>query len=195
MWRAFPVASPCDTRRTERAIIRISSVKFARPSPTLPNMGYSAYTSKYLENDVVSRPKEWLVPLLYEHLLAHLRRAQVQIQQHDFEGKAVSLEKASSIVIELISSLDREKGGEFAQRLSALYAYFGSEIVNIGRTLNTVQLGKMIDMIGNLHESWVIAARTQWPGNTAQAAATPAAAPAGVGANTDSLYEARVARV
>lgn len=126
-------------------------------------MGYSAYTSKYLENDVVSRPKEWLVPLLYEHLLAHLRRAQVQIQQRDFEAKGASLEKASAIVIELLAALDREKGGELAQRLAALYAYFGSEILTIGRTLDVARLEKMVGMVASLHESWVIAARTQWP--------------------------------
>jgi flagellar protein FliS len=126
-------------------------------------MGYSAYTSKYLENDVVSRPKEWLVPLLYEHLLAHLRRAQMQIQQRDFEGKGTSLEKASAIVIELMGSLDRDKGGELAQRLAALYAYFGTEILSIGRSLDVTRLEKLIGMVGSLHESWVIAARTQWP--------------------------------
>lgn len=126
-------------------------------------MGYSAYTSKYLENEVVSRPKEWLVPLLYEHLLAHLRRAHVQIQQRDIEGKGASLEKASAIVIELMGALDRDKGGELAQRLAALYAYFGSEILSIGRTLDIGRLEKVIGMVGSLHESWVIAARTQWP--------------------------------
>jgi flagellar protein FliS len=153
-------------------------------------MGYSAYTSKYLENDVVSRPKEWLVPLLYEHLLAHLRRAQVQVQQRDFEGKGVSLEKASAIVIELMATLDREKGGELAQRLSALYAYFGSEIALVGRTLDQSKLTKMIEMIASLHESWVIAARTQWPG--ASAPETPV--PAAPGRTTDSLYESRTGR-
>ena len=138
-------------------------------------MGYSAYTAKYLENDVISRPKEWLVPLLYEHLLAHLRRAQVQIQQRDFEGKGTSLEKASAIVIELMGALDREKGGELAQRLAALYAYFGSEILTIGRTLDVSRLETLIGMAGSLHESWVIAARTQWPTAGAGADARSAA--------------------
>lgn len=144
-------------------------------------MGYSAYTSKYLENDVISRPKEWLVPLLYEHLLAHLRRAQVQIQQRDFEGKGASLEKASAIVIELLAALDREKGGELAQRLAALYAYFGSEILTIGRTLDVPRLEKMVGMVASLHESWVIAARTQWPA----AGSVTSTASAGAGATAE----------
>lgn len=149
-------------------------------------MGYSAYTSKYVENDVMSRPKEWLIPLLYEHLLAHLRRAHVQIEARDFEGKAVSLEKASSIVIELLSTLDRDKGGELAQRLAALYAYFGTEILAANRSLDVGALGKVIDMVASLHESWVIAARTQWPAGTNTASSAKV-----TGRATDSLYEAR----
>jgi flagellar protein FliS len=144
-------------------------------------MGHNAYTSKYLENDVMSRPKEWLVPLLYEHLLAHLRRAQVQIQQKDIEGKGASLEKASSIVIELLATLDREQGGELAQRLAALYAYFGSEILAISRNLDVTKLEKLIEMVSSLHESWVIAARTQWPATSAAAGSRA----------QDSLYESR----
>lgn len=141
-------------------------------------MGYSAYTSKYLENDVISRSKEWLVPLLYEHLLAQLRRAHAQIEQRDFEGKAASLEKASAIVIELMGSLDREKGGDLAQRLAALYAYFGIEILAVGMTLDTRRLTKIMEMASSLHESWVIAARTQWPaGSMAQ--------------SSDSQYDSR----
>ena len=136
-------------------------------------MGYSAYTSKYLENNVVSRSKEWLIPLLYEHLVAQLRQALVQIEQRDFEGRVASLEKASAIVIELMGSADREKGGELAQRLANLYAYFGTEIVAIGRTLDTRRLTTVMELASSLHESWVIATRTQWPtGSTDQSGAS-----------------------
>lgn len=134
-------------------------------------MGYSAYTSRYLENDVVSRPREWLVPLLYEHLLAQLRRAQAQIAQRDYEGKAASLDKAAEIIAELMSSLDRERGGELAQRLAALYAYFASEIIGIGRSLDLIRLGRIIGMVATLHEAWAAAARMQAPGTSSYAPA------------------------
>jgi flagellin-specific chaperone FliS len=77
-----------------------------------------------------------------------------------------------------MGSLDREKGGELAQRLAALYAYFGTEIVAIGRTLDVGRLTKIMEMASSLHESWVIAARTQWPAGT-------------TAASNDSLYDSR----
>ena len=111
-----------------------------------------------LEQNVMSRSREWLVPLLYEHLLANLRRAADQIAVRDYEGKAASLEKASTILFELLAMLDFERGGELASRLAALYSYFAGEVGTVGRTLDTALLARLIQMIGSLHESWTYAA-------------------------------------
>ena len=126
-------------------------------------MSYTAQQSNYLHADVMSRPKEWLVPLLYEHLLAHLRRAAMQIEARDLAGKAVSLEKGSAIVMELLASLDHEQGGEIASRLAALYSFWTTELLAIGRSLDTAQLGRLIGMIVELHEAWTEAAERVSP--------------------------------
>jgi flagellar protein FliS len=112
----------------------------------------------YLALDVLSRSPERLVPLLYEHLLKHLRRAAMQIEDRDIEGKAASLQRASAILFELRATLDFQKGGEIAERLSALYAYFAAELLTVGRTLDTQLLGRIIDMIASLHGAWEEAA-------------------------------------
>src|SRR5688500_20371252 len=100
-------------------------------------MTYASQTSRYLENEIMSRRAEWLVPLLYEHLLISLERAIVQITARDYDGKSKSLNKAASIVAELHASLDEEKGGEIATQLASLYAFFTIEILNAGRTLRS----------------------------------------------------------
>lgn len=134
-------------------------------------MTYSTSKNRYLEAEVLGRSREWLIPLMYEHLLSHLRRAVVQIEAGDVEGRSVSLEKATAIVLELTGGLDFAQGGEIASRLSALYAFFTSEIMTVGRTLDVVKLQKLIDIIAGLHEAWTGAAeavspRTR-PGGTA----------------------------
>lgn len=126
-------------------------------------MGYTAYSSRYLENDVASRSKEWLVPFLYEHLIAQFRQARIQIQRRDSAGAVETLEKAAAIVTELMGSLQREEGDELTQRLAAVYVFFGAEILAIGRTLDAERLTRVMEMASSLHESWVIAARTRWP--------------------------------
>lgn len=126
-------------------------------------MSYASQTSRYLENDVLSRSPEWLVTLVYEALLTNLRRAEVQIETGDIEGKATSLTRAGALVGELLSSLDHEKGGEIASRLSALYTYFALEIMNIGRSLDQVSLGRLIAMLEDLRGAWVQAAEQVAP--------------------------------
>lgn len=134
-------------------------------------MSYGSMTARYLENEVLSRPKEWLVPLLYEHLISSMNRAAVQIEARDLAGKAVSLDKASSILLELLASLDHERGGDIADRLAALYTYFVGELHAVGRTLDVAHLRRLTAMATELHEAWVQAAEQVAPRNRSGATA------------------------
>jgi flagellar secretion chaperone FliS len=126
-------------------------------------MSYGGSRDRYLENEVLSRPREWLVPLLYEHLLSSLRRAGVQMDLGDYEGKGKSLGKANAIVLELAASLDGEQGGDLAKNLSGLYAFFVTEIRGISRTMDTRRLHRLVGIIAELHEAWVGAAEQLAP--------------------------------
>jgi flagellar protein FliS len=126
-------------------------------------MSYGSRAAQYLDSDVMSRPKEWLVPLLSEHLLARLRRAEVQIAARDFEGKAESLATANDIVLELAGTLDPDSGGELAAHLSSLYAYFAGEILAVSRSLDCVRLQRLVGLIAELHEAWTAAAEQVSP--------------------------------
>jgi flagellar protein FliS len=108
----------------------------------------------YQEAKIMSSSREQLVVLLYEHLLANLRRAAVQIERKDVEGRTKSLERASDIVFELLSALDMDAGGELASRLAALYGYFIGEISAVGRTLETQRLERLTALVSTLHGSW-----------------------------------------
>jgi flagellar secretion chaperone FliS len=122
-------------------------------------MTYAKQAAAYQNSRVSGSSREQLVVLLYEQLLANLRRAALQIQRHDIEGKAESLQRSSDIVFELLSSLDSKAGGELAQRLNALYTWFIAEIGAVGRTLDTTRLDRLIAIIADLHVSWAAAAR------------------------------------
>jgi flagellar secretion chaperone FliS len=113
----------------------------------------------YQDNEVLSAPKERLIPMLYQGLLKNLRRAGMQIGAGDLEGKGESLQKASAIVYELLGSLDFEAGGEIASRLAGLYAYFLREIMEAGRSLDRKRLDTLSEMIGTLHDAWDQAAQ------------------------------------
>lgn len=126
-------------------------------------MSYANTASRYLDNEVLSRSPEWLVPLLYEHLLGSLKRAEVQIEAGDREGKAASLAKANAIVLELSATLDHEKGAAIAANLASLYAYVAQEIMNVSRSGDTDVLRRLVAMMTELHAAWVQAAEQVAP--------------------------------
>jgi flagellar secretion chaperone FliS len=122
-------------------------------------MSYQTHSNRYLENDILSRSPEWLVPLLYEHLLQNLRRASVHLEVGNEEAKRGCLDKASEIVGELLASLDMEKGGEIAARLASLYAYFAVQLMELGEGDTEQVLPRVTGMVEELREAWVLAAQ------------------------------------
>ena len=139
-------------------------------------MTYASSKDRYLENEVLSRSPEWLVPLMYEHLLSSLRRAEVQISNGDVEGRGESLTRAASIILELTASLRAEEGPEVARQLASLYAFFSSQILAIGRSGDVAHLRRLTAMIAELHEAWVEAAEQVAP--RGRSGATPIVAAA-----------------
>jgi flagellar protein FliS len=117
-------------------------------------MSYQTNVDTYRQNAVLSMSREELVPLMYEHLLIGLRRAEKQIRERDIEGKAASVEKILGILYELLGSLDFDVGGEVATRLASLYTYFIKEVTEASRTLDPERIGPLIEMASSLHEAW-----------------------------------------
>ena len=74
-----------------------------------PGNGVDAYRT----TAIVGSSQQRLVQLLYEGLVKNLQRGAVQMRERDIEGKCQSLQKASDIVFELLSSLDFEAGGAY----------------------------------------------------------------------------------
>jgi flagellar protein FliS len=137
-------------------------------------MTYDRNLAAYQETRVLSSSPEQLVPLLYEHLLVNLKRAARQIQEQEIEAKADSVEKATAILYELLSSLDFDAGGEIASRLASLYSYFLKEVGEASRALDARRLQPLIQMVGSLHESWLEAARIVSAGPQQDGAPFPA---------------------
>jgi flagellar protein FliS len=117
----------------------------------------------YKQASVLGSTREQLVVLLYDHLLASLRRATTQIRAGDIEGRVASLARASDILTELLSTLDFEAGGDLASRLSALYAYFMGEIGSVARHPDADKLDRMTALVSSLHQSWISAVATTQP--------------------------------
>jgi flagellar secretion chaperone FliS len=117
-------------------------------------MSYTRQATRYRETEVLTATPGQLVVLLYDHLLLSLRRARTAMEARDSEAQGTSLEKARDVLTELLVTLDRERGGEVASNLAALYAFLLGELVEVGVRPDVKRLDRITHMIGELRDAF-----------------------------------------
>lgn len=65
-----------------------------------------------------------------------------------------ALSKAREGVMELLTSVDTERGGEMANNLLALYSFAVRELFEIGRTKDVAKLDAVFNVMNNLREAF-----------------------------------------
>jgi len=92
--------------------------------------------------------------MLYDRAIVLLHKAKNEISEKQYEAKGHTLDKASDIIMELITTLDKDKGGEIAFSLANLYNFVLREINDANTKLNTKSLDSAIKILSELRESW-----------------------------------------
>jgi flagellar protein FliS len=92
--------------------------------------------------------------MCYEGAIDNLKLAKEKIKEKDYEKKAKAIIKAQDIVYELLGSLDLERGGAIASRLSSLYNYMLRKILygDINKDLGAID--EVIGMLSELLSAW-----------------------------------------
>ena len=125
-------------------------------------MSYGAFAkqaARYREAEVLSASPAQLVVIVYEHLLINLRRARLQLAEHEAGPRSDSLERARAALTELMVTLDRQKGGELADRLHAIYTFMLGELSVMGVKPDAARLDAIIGLASELHEAFAQVAK------------------------------------
>jgi len=117
-------------------------------------MSYTRQATRYRETEVLTATPGQLVVLLYDHLLLSLRRARTAMDARDVEAQSASLEKGRDVLTELLVTLDRDRGGEVASNLAALYSFLLGELVQVGIRADVARLDRVTGMIGDLRDAF-----------------------------------------
>ena len=117
-------------------------------------MTYAQQSTRYREMEVLSASPGQLVVILYDHLLASLRRARLAIEGNNVEQRVAYLDKSRAAVTELLVTLDQAKGGAIATNLSSLYAWILSELLDIGARPDVHRLDRVIGIAGELRDAF-----------------------------------------
>ena len=108
----------------------------------------------YRETEVLSAPPGRLVVITFDGLLASLARARVGISMSNHELLLESTDKARGLLCQLLVSLDRERGGDVAARLFALYIFVLGELLEISMQPSLDRLDRNISLIRELRDAF-----------------------------------------
>ena len=117
-------------------------------------MTYAQQSTRYREMEVLSASPGQLVVILYDHLLASLRRARLAIEGNNVEQRVAYLDKSRAAVTELLVTLDQAKGGAIATNLRSLYSWILTELLDIGMRPDVHRLDKVIAIAGELRDAF-----------------------------------------
>jgi flagellar protein FliS len=108
----------------------------------------------YQKANVTTADRVRIVVMCYEGCIANASRAQEEMRKGNVADKGVYLGKATAIVTELLNTLDKEQGGEIAERLELLYRY----VLNSFSQANLKQDPTLVDgalrVLKELKEGW-----------------------------------------
>jgi flagellar protein FliS len=117
-------------------------------------MTYNKALDSYNQMNVQIDKPEKLILMLYEGALRFTNFAKKAIRDGDIEKKVNYIIKVSNIFIELINSLDFEKGGDVAYYLNGLYAYQLELLAKANLENNEKYLDDVIRVLKGLIEAW-----------------------------------------
>lgn len=113
-----------------------------------------AYQRGSLETQLADADPHRVIQLLMAGVIEHCYKSIGAMQRKDYEQKAKSISKVSSILVALRSSLDFKQGPEVAENLNALYEYMGRRTMEGSRAMDTAALQEVAELMTEIKKGW-----------------------------------------
>lgn len=133
-------------------------------------MAFANARQQYLKTQVETASKEQLVVMLFDGILRFTEQARKAIREKAIEDCHNALMRAEAIVMELIVTVDKEKGGEIATNLIGLHAYAYNALVQCNLHKDESKIDEVQGIYRKLREGWVGAMASLGIGSQAQQA-------------------------
>jgi flagellar protein FliS len=122
------------------------------------------YARQYQQTQIMTSSSVQIIVMLYDAAIQSIESAKTGIESQNLKEKGQTIGKAISIVGELNSVLDFERGGEIATSLRRLYDYMLAELVTANVRNDARYLEGPRRCLITLREAWrEVAAQQQQP--------------------------------
>lgn len=117
-------------------------------------MSYPNPAAAYRDRDVATATPGKLLVMVYDHVLANLARAGVAHNNGLIEARVEAVAKARDGIVELLATLDAERGGAIAQQLQSLYAFMLQQLADAGTRFDERKVSRIAGMIREVRDAF-----------------------------------------
>ncbi len=121
------------------------------------NLGVKDYQSM----QILSAKPEKLILMLYDGAIRFIQQGIKAIEKNNIEVSHNNLVRSQDIMVELMASLNFEKGGELAANLFRIYEFMHYTLVQANVKKETEPLIRISDQLKRLRESWAQALKKE----------------------------------
>lgn len=147
----------------------------------------NATANAYLRTKVMTAGPEELRLMLLDGAIKFLRQGREGIERKDWEAVFDGFSKCRNIVLELMNSMRPEIDPDLCARVTSLYTFIYTQLVEAGFDKNLAQTDKILGMLEYERETWVLAMQRAATDRGQATEAVAAAAPAATGAPRRSV--------
>lgn len=127
----------------------------------LANHAMNQYKQVGTQVDAATADPHRLITMLFDGALEKIAIAKGAMARQDVAEKGQKIGRAIAIIDGLRASLDREKGGEIAENLDALYDYMQRCLLNANIKNDAGLLDEVSDLIREVKSAWEVIAPEQ----------------------------------
>ena len=111
--------------------------------------------SAYRKTQIETASPEALILMLYDGALKFIGQAEIAFEDNDIEMISNKLLRIQAIFTELLTSLDKDKGGEIAVNLERLYIFFLEQLGEANIKKDPKPMLEIKPLIVELRDTWI----------------------------------------
>lgn len=128
----------------------------------------------YLRTKVLTASPEELRLMLLDGAIKFLRQGRDGLERKDHEASYDGLSKCRNILLELMNSVRPDIAPELCSRVTGLYTFMYTRLVEAGFERDVSKADKVLEMLEFERETWVLAMRKAAEERQSPGAAAPA---------------------
>lgn len=117
-------------------------------------MNHTYAQNAYKNNQILTAPQNKLVLMLYDGIVKNINMAKLSFEKDDYGKFNEHVIKAQDIVMELMTTLNFEAGGEIAEGLYKLYDYMYFRLIRANVEKNIDYLSEVLKYAEDLRDTW-----------------------------------------